>query len=89
MLTLFGVQVLKGRVLSTGQQAMLNSPKALQFITNITQARIQVGHSQLEYCQISPKGSHWGLQISGRLQQIVLIGNVLQMATNTAVGRTL
>ena len=35
-------QVLKSRVLATGQQVILNSPKSLQFITNITQARLQV-----------------------------------------------
>ncbi|XP_076457719.1 uncharacterized protein LOC143291635 isoform X3 [Babylonia areolata] len=34
--------VLKGRVLSSGQKAMLSSPKSLQFITNITQARLQL-----------------------------------------------
>ena len=41
--TLFHLsQVLKSRVLSSGHQVILNSPKSLQFITNITQARLQV-----------------------------------------------
>ncbi|XP_070202269.1 uncharacterized protein [Littorina saxatilis] len=37
-------QVLKSRVLSRGHEVMLNTPKSLQFITNITHARLQLAN---------------------------------------------
>ncbi|GFO25145.1 dynein beta chain, ciliary-like, partial [Plakobranchus ocellatus] len=37
-------ETVKDQVLSGGQEAMLSSPKALQFITNITDAKLQLAH---------------------------------------------
>lgn len=42
-------QVLNNRVLASGHEAMLNSPKSLQFVASITEARLQVSTPPLFY----------------------------------------
>lgn len=40
-------ETVKDRVLAGGQEAMISSPKALQFITDLTEAKMKVGTSSI------------------------------------------